>query len=148
MQPQRSYEQPCLKCRLGGVLRNVVYLLLASLCVACSSLPGGKPYETDIDRLEQALAGQPCPGNLDSWERRYRYRGHREAWVDDVDERTIQFDFYEAGVSGFVPGRKVVGVWEQMLYSGPGQIAFGSFNRETGAVSIDHCGPNYSGDPA
>jgi len=68
--------------------------------------------------------------------------------VDDVDERTIQFDFYEAGVSGFVPGRKVVGVWEQMLYSGPGQIAFGSFNRETGAVSIDHCGPNYSGDPA
>jgi hypothetical protein len=34
---------------------------------------GPLPAEADIDRLEAKLAGHPCVGDLNGWERSYRY---------------------------------------------------------------------------
>lgn len=88
-----------------------VTLLLAS---ACSPERGAEaiPPAAQIDRVEAALARSACIGDLDEWERNYRYS--RKAgmffWHSiNPDLDVIEMHLRHAGTVAVRPGRTIVG---------------------------------------
>lgn len=58
------------------------------------------PSNADIARAEAALAGHPCVGSLDDWERHYRFRTKRATfghWPVTTDFAAIEFRLRRAG---------------------------------------------------
>jgi len=120
--------------------RFLALIVLAFACGGCSLL-WPKPEAADVDRLEQALRGQPCIGDLSRWERHYQYAVSR-AWLRPADTDHIDFTFYQAGVGHFVAGRRIESQ-DGLLYDGPAEVADGQYDVRTGAVTVEYCGSNF-----
>jgi hypothetical protein len=99
-----------------------------------------------VDRLEQALAGQPCIGELSRWERHYQVAIQRP-WPYLADTNHIRFAFFQAGVDGFVSGRRIESNSVIMSYDGNAQVADGVYDVRTGVVTVDYCGSNSPSAP-
>jgi hypothetical protein len=104
------------------------------------------PEAADIDGLEQAIAGRSCIGGLSRWERHYQYAVSRN-WPYLEDTGHIHFVFYQAGVGGFVAGRRIDSQGYVLLYDGPAEIADGLYDVRTGAVTVEYCGSNFPAAP-
>jgi hypothetical protein len=77
-------------------------------CAATSSetVPTGQV----IDAVEQKLSAHPCIGDLDQWERNYRFAkaGGLSAYTAQADVDVIEFHLRRAGVTTITPGRNVL----------------------------------------
>jgi len=102
-----------------------------------------KPPAGLIDAVEAQVAGNDCVGGLDRWERFYSFGLNNER---EVDESKILFHFREAGVHGFLRGRRVTTPAEWVnIDDRDYDLVFGSFDRTSGKLVVDFCGPNLGG---
>jgi hypothetical protein len=107
-----------------------------------------KPPANLIDAVEAQVARDPCVRNLDKWERLYSFG------LDDrreVDESKVSFKYGRAGVYGIQAGKRVTApeVWI-MPDDRDYELVFGSYDRTSGKLSIEYCGPNFpepTGEP-
>lgn len=99
-----------------------------------------KPPASLIEAVEAKVAHDPCVGDLNKWERLYSFGLDDER---EVDESKVWFAFREAGVFGFRAGRRVTapGEWVN-IDNRDYNLIFGTFDRTTGKLVIDACGPN------
>ena len=118
-------------------------LLTASGCD--SGIPDtATPPEADIQRVEVKLSQHPCVGNLDLWERNYRFsRKPSLLWPHSLypDFDVIEFHFRRAGTIQIQPGLKVMtpaGDWPD---SAPIQALEGRFTLGGGALDMARCKP-------
>ena len=95
------------------------------------------PSDDEVHRLERALAALPCFRPIDQWWRSYHFR-YRSAW-DYLGPHEIEFSFLPAEARS--SGRHDRP--EDLLYDGPGKVAFGSLDTETRLITVRHCGPNF-----
>ena len=99
-----------------------------------------RPSAALVDAVEAKIAHDPCVGDLNKWERLYSFGLDDER---EVDENTVLFDFREAGVFGFRAGRRVTAPAEWVnIDDRDYDLVFGKFDRTTGKLVIDACGPN------
>jgi hypothetical protein len=101
-----------------------------------------RPPNSLIDTVEARLASNPCVGALDRWQRLYSF-ANRRGGTRGSDESRVAFSYRQAGVYGFHAERRVTApeVWQQVddrRYD----FIIGSFNIDTGKITIDYCGPN------
>lgn len=119
------------------------WTLLPMLLASCSDPAGSDdavPGMIVIGRLERQLVGRPCIGALDRWERHYFYGyGPRRP---AVDRNLIHVVYFEAGVDGFRSERRIERLDDLLIYDGLALYASGSFHPDTGAVTVDFCGPS------
>lgn len=99
-----------------------------------------KPPAGLIDAVEAQVANERCVGNLSRWERLYSFG------LDDkreVDETKILFGYRQAGVYGFQSGKRATSpaAWV-MLDDRDYDLVSGSFDRTSGHLVIESCGPN------
>jgi len=69
------------------------------------------PLETDVARLEAKLARHPCVGNLEDWERNYRFAKQEGfLWGYSIDPASdiIEFHLRRIGTVTIEPGIKVI----------------------------------------
>jgi hypothetical protein len=116
------------------------------LCGACNTAidENAVPAASDVDRLERILAGHECIGQLDEWERNYRFSrktgilsGH--SLYPDLD--IIELHLRKAGTVTVRPGRNVLaprpnGDWPD---SSPMQSLDGRFTLSSGSLSMPPC---------
>ncbi len=127
--------------------RRLSWILISLLPAGCS---GPAPSAADvpaaaaIDRIEQQLAGDPCIGPPDRWERHFYYAlapgGSGPA--TRTDRNIIAFDFYEAGRYEFLPRRVVSAVPDVSPDDRPMRVAFGAYHVASDRLSVDFCGQN------
>lgn len=124
-------------------MRALALVLLLSGCD--TGVPDtATPPEADIQRAEARLAQHPCVGNLDLWERNYRFsRKPSLLWPHSFypDFDVIEFHFRRAGTIEIEPGLKVMtpaGDWPD---SAPIQALEGRFTLANGALDIPRCKP-------
>ena len=107
-----------------------------------------RPSASLIDAVEARIARHPCVGNLSRWERLYSFG------LDDrreVDETTVLFQYAQAGVYGAKASKSVTAP-EAWLTPDDREIdfVFGSFDRASGKLNVEYCGPNFpepTGEP-
>jgi len=123
----------------------VTFAFLAAL-LGCSD-PADElsvPRAADVDRLETAAARHPCVGNLDRWERNYRFAmSKRMFWPqsDHADQDVIEFHFRQAGSVSIAPARNVIGLGQDGDWpdSSPIRSLDGSFTISTGRLNLERC---------
>lgn len=102
------------------------------------------PSESDIERLETRLAKHPCVGNLDAWERNYRYKRNASVfWADNTDFAMIEFHFRRAGTITLRPGRRIMGPHDSLDWPDSSAIrsVSGVFNTKSGTTGVKKCRP-------
>ena len=120
-------------------------LLLSTACsvqVDDSSIPSGD----DIARLEAALARHPCVGDLERWERSYRFSrktGLISDYTFNPDFDVIEFHLRRAGTILIRPGVNVMtptpgGDWPD---SSPIRSVDGRFTLGSGELAVSRCDP-------
>jgi hypothetical protein len=127
-------------------MRSALASAPALFLMACSQAGGEDltPRIQDVDRLEAKLASQPCVGDLQKWERNYRYgMSRRMFWPqsDYVDLDVIEFHFRSAGTIAIRPERNLVGASENRDWrdSSPIQTIDGSFVISSGRLKMTNC---------
>jgi hypothetical protein len=118
------------------------FLTLALMLPAsCSGRPAwdlGKPGTIVIDRIERALAGRPCIGALDRWERHYAFADGPPDMP--VNRSVVYFSFVQAGVDGFRAQRRIEYLEDQPFYDGPARVALGEYRVADDRVFVRACG--------
>lgn len=111
------------------------------------ALGAALPSKGQVNTIEIALRDQPCVGNLDGWERRYRFTRKRTPNFRDgrVDEGTVEFRLRRAGSYNIRTGRMIlppmrVNVLE--IDDTPVKMAWGTYAVKTQHLTIDFCGQN------
>lgn len=69
------------------------------------------PSAADVDEIEARLARLPCVGNLDEWERNYRFFRKPAlffAHLTQPDVKVIELHIRKAGKIDIIPGRNVM----------------------------------------
>jgi len=103
-----------------------------------------KPNPDLIDSIERRLAGQPCIGDISSWDRQYTYALPSR----QVDESVIEFVLRKAGRYGVAAGRRIdIPGATVTIDDTPVKMVFGKFERKTGNLRIEFCGDNVPGAP-
>ena len=119
-------------------------LMLLSGCSAAAPSNEGIPGTLIVGRIERLLAGRPCIGALEGWERHYSF-GHR-ADSGLVDRNVIEFSFLEAGIDGFRAQRRLDRIDDGFIYDGLARVALGEYHVASGRLFVHFCGRN--GEPA
>ena len=65
-----------------------------------------RPSASLVDRVESRLASHPCVGDLRRWQRLYSFAVTRPSFTAS-DQSRVAFVFRQAGVYGFVSGRRI-----------------------------------------
>jgi hypothetical protein len=99
-----------------------------------------RPPASLIKAVEAQIARDPCVGDLGRWERLYSFSLDNRR---EVDETKVLFGYRQAGVDGFQAGKRVTfpGEWIRPD-DGDYDMVDGSFDRTTGKLIIEYCGPN------
>jgi hypothetical protein len=98
-----------------------------------------EPSADEVHRLERALLALPCFRPIDRWWRSYDFR-FRSAW-DYLQPHEIEFTFLP--LEARIPGSDAPP--EDVIYDGPGEVAFGRLDTATRMITVEHCGPNFGG---
>ena len=127
-------------------MRAPILLISGLLLVSCGNDEGHSPLpvEADIEKLEAKLAGHQCVGDLDIWERSYRFhRNPRMLSSDNTDFGVIEFHYRKAGTIVLVPGRNLVNPDDSTSWpdSPAVQALSGRYNIKSGTLSLDSCRP-------
>src|SRR4051812_36881781 len=127
--------------------RTRAWIFVPILLAGCSDPDArdARPGTLAIDRIERLLAGQPCIGALDRWERHYGYGlgGDYRSPDHGVERDRITWAYVQAGVYGFRPRRLVesahegLGIDERQM-----RFAFGDYYVSSGRLVIHSCGWN------
>lgn len=121
-----------------------VFLLLAGCNMEANDV--SVPDEADIARLEAKLARHPCIGDLNAWERNYRYSrttGLFTPYSLHPDLDVIEFHYRRAGTITIEAGRNVMlpgqdGDWPD---SATVKSVEGTFKIEGGGLGVERCEP-------
>jgi len=122
------------------------WIVLSLLLASCNSRPASyaAPGTLAIDRIERQLAGRPCIGALDGWERHYSFGlgGDYRSSEQGLERNRIVFAYLQAGVYGF-RARRVIGE-EGELGTDERQMRFarGEYDVPSGRLILHHCGWN------
>src|SRR5690606_9222229 len=106
-EPDHATLSFCARHDMVVPMRILGALLGLCLLASCSGDEGHSPLpaQSDIARMEAKLARHPCVGDLDRWERSYRYKRNRGMFSSDsTDFSVIEFHFRKAGTITLVPG--------------------------------------------
>jgi hypothetical protein len=99
-----------------------------------------RPPASLIKAVEAQIARDPCVGDLGRWERLYSFG------LDDrreVDETKVLFGYRQAGVYGFQTGKRATAPAEWVMPDDRHyDLVSGSFDRTSGKLIIEACGPN------
>lgn len=126
----------------AGKVAPLIFIL-----ASCSS-EGGEgllPTDADMARIESKLAGHPCIGDVNGWERNYRYSAAeglftRHSLNPDLD--IIEFHLRRAGTLTIDPGRRIfptrTGGWPD---SDDVQTVKGTFKLKGGKLDVRPCPP-------
>jgi len=102
-----------------------------------------KPPNALLNSVERKLAGRPCVGRLDDWDRQYTYSltPHRQ-----LDVSTVKFKLRQAGRFRVVPGRRT-GFPEETggIDDTPIRMAWGKYDVGTQQLHVNFCGDNVPG---
>lgn len=124
-------------------MRVGLTLSLGILAIGCSQeRHSPMPREADIQRLEARLANHPCVGELDGWERNYRYKRTASAfWTDNTDFSVIEFHFRQAGTITLAPVRRIIGPDNSADWPDSRAIrsVSGVFNTKSGTARLAKC---------
>jgi hypothetical protein len=100
------------------------------------------PGEPDLVKLETKLSRHPCVGNLDDWERTYRFK-HKPGTLmsGSTDFGVIEFHFRRAGTITLTPGRKAVSPDDSENWpdSPAVKVLEGNYNIRSGTLSVQRC---------
>jgi len=102
------------------------------------------PNEADLSSLEAKLARHPCVGDLQIWERSYRFlRTPRMLEPDHIDFSVIEFHFRRAGMITVVPGHNVFNPDDSENWpdSPAVQALSGRYSIKSGALNMARCRP-------
>lgn len=105
------------------------------------------PGDTDLAKLEQKLARHPCIGELDLWERSYRFKRTSGMFSSDsTDFSVIEFHFRRTGTITLVPGSKAVSPDDSENWPDSPSIETlsGRYNVKSGRLSVERCRPRPS----
>jgi hypothetical protein len=101
------------------------------------------PPDRIIELIENKLERDPCIGDLDRWERNYRFAGSTglSAYTAMVDHGIVEFHLRRAGSFAIRPGRQVLRRGEKDDWpDGPYvQSVDGYFDLGTHALSMPRC---------
>src|SRR6218665_3438015 len=105
-------------------------------------LAAARPSASVVERLESRLAGHPCVGDLRRWQRVYSFASVRDN-LTLGDQSRLAFIFRQAGVQGFVTGRRITApeIWVQIddrRYN----FVRGYYDLNRGSLTVDYCGSN------
>lgn len=119
-------------------------LLALCLLAGCDDQQGHSPLpgEADLVKLEQKLGRHPCVGNLDLWERSYRFKRTPGMFSsDNTDFGVIEFHFRKAGTITLVPGSKTVSPDDSESWpdSPSVEALSGRYNVKSGTLSVARC---------
>jgi hypothetical protein len=116
-------------------------LLLVTGCVA--ETDNTVPTPADVDRVEKRLAKHPCIGNLDQWERNYRFsrkRGLFSPYSLNPDLDVLDLHLRRVDTISIRPGRHV---WaarhDDWPDSQPIQTIDGRFRLADNSLSLSAC---------
>jgi hypothetical protein len=132
-------------------LRLAALTLPIAAC-SCEADPRDlRPPVELVERIEAQLAGRPCFGALNRWERHYGYGmgGDHRSPDRGVERNRITFTFVQAGIYGFRPRRLIesaregLGIDERQM-----RFAFGEYDVPTRRLTVHGCGWNQDPDPA
>jgi hypothetical protein len=120
---------------------------LGALCVAGCSYAvhdPSTPADQDIRQVEQALAAHPCVGNLDQWERNYRFSrktGLFSPYSLNPDFNIIELHLRRAGTTRIEPGQRVMQWRENEDWPDSSTIRTldGKFRIEDGMLQMAPC---------
>ncbi len=87
-------------------------LLVAFLLAGCHREDGDPVPPSDIvDMVEAKLAGHSCVGDLEGWERNYRFAKPTgfSAYTSQADLGIVEFHLRRAGATTIAPGRNTFG---------------------------------------
>lgn len=103
------------------------------------------PSDSDIARVEAALARHPCVGDLNLWERNYRFSrksGLLSAYSLNPDLDVIEFHLRRAGSITIMPGRNIVR-WTAPDWPDSNTILSldGQYKLLGGDLSLEECEP-------
>ena len=79
--------------------------------IGCSASDiGTAPADETIELIERRLESHPCIGNLDQWERNYRFArpGGLTAYTTNVDNGIVEFHLRRSGIVEIRPGRNAL----------------------------------------
>ena len=114
-------------------------LLLAS-CSDQNDARYAVPGTLVMDRIERQLAGRPCIGALDRWERHYEYAfDFSDPALTRVDRNIVNFAYSEAGVDPYRSRRVLEGVGIDERYM---RFMWGEYHVRSGALFVHSCGHN------
>jgi hypothetical protein len=121
---------------------------LALSLFACSQADEGRsiPRAEDVERLEAKVASHPCVGDLNGWERNYRFAHKRHMFwpeSDYPDFDIIEFHFRRARTITIAPARNLIRTSEgrDWVDSASIQTIDGSFRVTTGELHMRRCKP-------
>lgn len=123
-----------------------VAILSMLLLTACDDernhLP--QPLESDLVKLEAKLARHRCVGDLNLWERTYRFKRNPGMLASEsTDFSVIEFHFRKAGTITLVPGHKVVNPDDSESWpdSPAVEAVSGIYRIRTGTLNVERCRP-------
>ncbi|HVL29974.1 MAG TPA: hypothetical protein VM326_04565 [Sphingomicrobium sp.] len=92
-------------------MKDSAWIAGALLLAACSA-PGkdAVPGENLVNFIEEKLAQHPCVGDLEEWERNYRFAKHTglSAYRSPTNRDVIEFHLRRAGTFVIRPGRNIM----------------------------------------
>ena len=129
-------------------MRAVATFAFCALLCGCSSADEelSVPRPADLERLEAAAARHACIGQLDGWERNYRFAMSKRVFWPDSDhanQDVIEFHFRRVGAIAITPARNLIpvgrnGDWPD---SSPIRSVDGSFTISSGRLNVARCTP-------
>jgi hypothetical protein len=139
--------------RRPSLLLPAFALMLLSACGERAGPDEAKPGTILIDRIERQLAGRPCIGALDRWERHYAFGGEPDdpTWGQGhvhADRDRISFAFMEAGRYEFRSRRVIETPASGSIDDRPMRFAFGEYHVASGRLFVHACGGNSGGPPS
>jgi len=127
-------------------------MLLSPACTRETDPRDLRPATELVDRIEARLAGRPCIGALDRWERHYGYGlgGDHRSPDQGVERDRITFAFVQAGIYGFRSRRLILSAREWRIGTDSRQMrfAFGEYDVPSGRLTVHGCGGNSDPDSA
>jgi hypothetical protein len=104
------------------------------------------PPQKDVERIEAKLSQHACIGNLDQWERNYRYSrkiGLFSPYSFQTDFDVVELHLRKAETVTIRPGRHVMPPHAQDDWpdSSPIHSVDGRFSLGSGALSLSGCKP-------